>query len=119
MTESNGCCAQTERCRKYRYDLVSLEAMDRYAMAMGEGAKKYGEREHLENPQPEEYWLSHAVRHIYLHLAGEISQDHLGHAMADIGIAIQTGLRKEPGAPNKQFIQHWPPLGPKKSEYNG
>ena len=85
--------SRSTRKNTHRYDLIHPDAMERLALAMAVGCTRHGETDHIENPMPEGYWLSHAIRHLYRHLAGDTSEDHLGHAMADINIAIATAAR--------------------------
>jgi len=51
----------------------------RVAQACAEGAEKYGDF-NWEKGIPVSLQLSHAIRHIYEYLAGDRSEDHLGHA---------------------------------------
>jgi len=70
-----------------RYDLLSPIALARYAAACAEGAQKYGDF-NCEKGMPAGEMLNHAVAHIYAYLAGDRSEDHLGHAMWNIASAI-------------------------------
>lgn len=63
----------------YRYDLVSPIGLRRVAEACAEGSVKYGAY-NCEMGFPIDDLLNHAIRHIYLYLSGDRSEDHLGHS---------------------------------------
>jgi len=56
---------------------------------MAEGAEKYGER-NWEKGMPVKFLLNHALAHIYEFLAGDRSEDHLGHAAANLLMACHS-----------------------------
>ena len=62
-----------------RYDLISPIGLASVAAACAEGAQKYSAF-NWERGMPATDMLNHAIRHIYLFLAGDRSEDHLGHA---------------------------------------
>lgn len=62
-----------------RYDLLSPIGLRRAAEAAHEGAEKYGEYQN-EMGLPVTVYLNHALAHIYQYLAGDRTEDHLGHA---------------------------------------
>ena len=78
---------------KARYDLIPACGMSRVAQAMGRGAERYGE----------ENWhgltvsncLNHAIRHIFMHIAGDKSEDHLGHAAANLLMACDLNIKED------------------------
>jgi len=72
-----------------RYDLVPLIGLKRVALTMAEGAEKYG-LNNWEKGFPVNDILNHALAHIFNHLAGDRSEDHLGHAAANLLMAIDT-----------------------------
>ena len=77
-----------------RFDLIPPTALLAVAKAMGEGGKKYGDW----NWQglPLENLLNHAMRHIvFLHMEGDRSEDHLGHAAAGLLMAKDCEVRDE------------------------
>ncbi len=49
-------------------------------MTYAEGAVKYGARNWLKGI-PASDLINHAIRHIYLWLGGDMSEDHLAHAV--------------------------------------
>lgn len=63
-----------------RYDLISPIGLRRLAEAYAEGAAKYGEYNWLKGI-PASDLSNHALRHIYLWLSGDKSEDHMGHAI--------------------------------------
>lgn len=70
-----------------RFDLLPAGALMQVAAAMGEGARKYGPDNYLKG-MPSEICLNHAVRHVYLHLAGDVDEEHLSHAAANLLMAM-------------------------------
>jgi hypothetical protein len=66
-----------------RLDLIPLEGLKRLGRTLKEGAEKYDDHNwrygfKWSNP------ANHALQHIYKFLAGDESEDHLGHAMANL-----------------------------------
>lgn len=72
-----------------RYDLISPIGLRAVAVACAEGAVKYGDF-NWERGMPAGDMLNHAVRHIYLFLAGDRTEDHLGHAAWNVMGAIHS-----------------------------
>ncbi len=68
-----------ETTGKGRYDLLSPPAMRRLAQVFEEGAKIYGDR-NWEKGMPMKDILNHLLIHIFAYMAGDESEDHLGHA---------------------------------------
>jgi hypothetical protein len=66
-----------------RYDLITPIGLRRLAETCAEGAKKYGDH-NWQKGIPASVMLNHAIRHIYLWLEGERSEDHLAHAAWNI-----------------------------------
>lgn len=62
-----------------RWDLITPIGLKRVAEAYHEGAVKYGDT-NWEKGFPVSGLLNHAIRHIFLYLSGDRSEDHLGHA---------------------------------------
>lgn len=62
-----------------RYDLISPIGLAAVARAAAEGSRKYSDY-NWERGMPVNDLLNHALRHIYEYLAGDRSDDHLGHA---------------------------------------
>lgn len=72
-----------------RYDLVSPIGLEAVARACREGADKYGDF-NWEKGMPAHDLLNHALRHIYKWLAGDRSEEHLGHAAWGVMGAIHS-----------------------------
>lgn len=72
-----------------RYDLISPIGLRAVAAACAEGAIRYGDY-NWERGMPANDMLNHAIRHIYLFLAGDRSEDHLGHAAWNVMGAIHS-----------------------------
>lgn len=68
----------------------------RIAEAMAHGAERYGEGNWLKG-MPVKFLLNHAIGHIFAHLSGDRSEDHLGHAAANLCMACHS-------------FEHWPEL---------
>lgn len=62
-----------------RYDLISPIGLQRLAETYCEGSKKYGDY-NWEKGMPISDLLNHAIRHQFLYLSGDRSEDHLAHA---------------------------------------
>lgn len=62
-----------------RFDLITPIGLRRLAEVYQIGAKKYGEY-NWEKGFPESSLINHALRHIYLYLQNDKSEDHLTHA---------------------------------------
>ncbi len=72
-----------------RYDLVTPIGLAAVAAACAEGARKYGDY-NWERGMPASDMINHALRHIYLFLGGDRSEDHLGHAAWNVMGAIHS-----------------------------
>lgn len=66
-----------------RFDLVTPIGLRRLAETCAHGAKIYGDR-NWERGIPASQMLNHAIRHVYLWLQGDASEDHLAHAAWNI-----------------------------------
>ncbi len=66
-----------------RYDLISPIGLRRLAETYAYGARKYGDDNWLKGI-PASDLFNHAVRHLYLWLAGDRSEDHLAHSVWNI-----------------------------------
>ena len=66
-----------------RWDLITPIGLRRLAETCAEGARKYGEHNWLKGI-PASVMLNHAIRHLFLYLAGDTSEDHLAHAAWNI-----------------------------------
>lgn len=62
-----------------RYDLITPIGLARLAGTYAEGARKYSDNNWLRG-MPITDLLNHAIRHQYLYLSGDRSEDHLAHA---------------------------------------
>jgi len=62
-----------------RYDLITPIGLRRLAETYAEGSRKYGDY-NWQKGMPASVLLNHAIRHIYLYLEGDQSEDHLAHA---------------------------------------
>jgi len=65
--------------QKTRYELITPVGMRRVAEAAHVGAEKYGAF-NVEKGLPISVFINHALAHCYAYLAGDRSEDHLGHA---------------------------------------
>lgn len=69
------------------YTVVCPTALKRLAITMAEGAEKYGKHNWTKGI-PNSNSLNHALDHLNQYLLGDRSEDHLGHAMANIQFII-------------------------------
>jgi hypothetical protein len=74
---------------KGRYDLITPLGLARLAKHYENGSKKYGDR-NWELGQPICRYLDSALRHIYRHLEGDRSEDHLSAGAWNLLAAIHT-----------------------------
>jgi len=72
-----------------RYDLITPVGLAAVARACAEGAQKYGDF-NWEKGMPANDMLNHAIRHLYMFLGGDRSEDHLGHAAWNVMAAIHS-----------------------------
>lgn len=73
-----------------RYDLFPPLALEAVSVVLSQGAEKYG----VGNWKgiPADSHLNHAVRHVYRHLSGDRSEDHLEHAACRLLMALERKL---------------------------
>lgn len=86
-THSTGAVRSTD-ANDVRYDLISPQGLRRLAMTYDEGSKKYGSHNYKQG-FPISGLMNHAIRHCYLFLDGDISEDHLAHAAWNLFTAIE------------------------------
>lgn len=67
-----------------RYDLLPVEAIRRWAETMGEGSLKYTDR-NWEKGQPASVLINHLLAHVFQYVSGDQTEDHLGHAIFNLG----------------------------------
>lgn len=72
-----------------RYDLISPIGLRRLAEAYAEGATKYGDHNY-ERGMPIGDLLNHAIRHLFLYLRGDRSEDHLAHGCWGVVTAMHS-----------------------------
>lgn len=70
--------------RPVRYDLISPVLIRRLAETYAEGAKKYGDN-NWQKGVPVSDLLNRAIAHLFAYLDGDTSEDHLAHAMWNVG----------------------------------
>lgn len=74
---------------KLRVDLISPLAEKRLAERLGDGAKKYGDR-NWERGIPVSRTLASALRHLAAYRRGERDEDHLSAAYCNLMFALHT-----------------------------
>lgn len=77
-------CANTAAGATARYDLLPPTPLRRWAEAFGEGAAKYGEDNWLKGFDARNL-MNHLEAHIQMYKSGDHSEDHLAHAMWNLG----------------------------------
>lgn len=75
-----------------RYDLIPLRGLRRVAQTMCEGGKHYGEY-NWEKGMPIPMFLNHCIEHLVQYMSGDSSEDHLGHAAANLHMAMDSEER--------------------------
>lgn len=78
-----------------RYDLMfdNLELLRRLALTYGEGSLKYSPR-NWQKGFPESVLVNHAMAHIVQYLDGDTSEDHLAHAVWNLGTIMHQQKHK-------------------------
>jgi hypothetical protein len=61
---------------------------------MATGAERYGEKNWM--GLPPESMVNHAIRHLYLYLSGDKSEDHAVHAACNCLMLIGLGEKHDP-----------------------
>lgn len=81
-----------------RYDLLPPEAMRRLAKVLAYGARKYSDNNW--HGIPLQSHLNHLIRHAIEFLAGDKSEDHLGHVLCRAAMAVWAQENLENEKPN-------------------
>lgn len=71
-----------------RPELIPPRALLAWSRTCEEGAAKYGDR-NWEKGIPMSNLLGHALTHLIMFQIGDTSEDHLGHAMWNVGAMIE------------------------------
>lgn len=90
-----------------RYALISPVGLRRLARTYAEGEKKYGTY-NWEKGLSIQSVLDHAIRHIYLYLDGDRSEDHLAHAAWNLFAAMHSEERWPELNTDLRPLQHDP-----------
>ena len=79
-----------------RFDLLDGRAMFRLARVMGYGATRYEPNNWRGIPVYDH--INHALVHIFAYLAGDTQDDHLGHALCRLhmAVAVEEAKQKPP-----------------------
>lgn len=88
---------------KGRFDLLPLEGIQEWAIAMEEGTKSYPDR-NWERGIPVGRCLSSALRHIHQYMNGETNEHHLRAALWNIGAAVTIEKRALAGKLPKTLL---------------
>ncbi len=72
-----------------RYDLITPIGLAALARTYAEGSRKYSDF-NWERGMPVHDLLNHAIRHIFVYLSGDRSDDHLPHAAWNLLAAIHS-----------------------------
>lgn len=78
---------------KHAYTLVPLNSLAEVAQVLHTGASKYG----IDNWKliPTDDHLNHALHHIFLHLAGNTTENHLAHATTRMMMAHEMNITQQ------------------------
>jgi hypothetical protein len=91
---------------KERYDLIPAVALEALAAAMGKGAVEYGDRNYLNGLPGHKSPLNHIGMHYQALLAGDESEDHLGHIMANCAMELHLREVEERMHYENAFLKH-------------
>jgi hypothetical protein len=70
-----------------RFDLIPPVAMFELAKIMEYGARRYAPNNWRKIPIDDH--VNHALSHLFAYLAGDRQDDHLGHALARMAMAVE------------------------------
>jgi len=87
-----------------RWDLIPVLGLVRLARTCAEGAARYGVGNWLRGI-PVSDLVNHAIRHLYLYLAGDKTEDHLAHAAWNILAACHMEMAQPD---MKDIVGQWP-----------
>lgn len=73
---------------QYRFDLIPQRMLERVAKVMKTGADRYGAH-NWEKGFPWSSLVNHLLRHAYLYLVGDRTEDHLAHMVCNLGFLIE------------------------------
>lgn len=91
-----------------RYDLISPHILTALAATYAEGSRKYGDTNWLRGI-PSQDLLNHALRHLVLWQQGDDAEDHLAHAIWNLGSIIHF-QKTRPELVVRQYAlppEHW------------
>jgi hypothetical protein len=94
----------------YRPDLLPEIALERLAMLLGRGAKKYGDR-NWELGIPVDVFAASALRHMMQWLLGDTTEDHAAAVLFNIAAAMTTEARVQAGELPSSLIGYYGVLG--------
>lgn len=69
------------------FTLIPPEALSQVARVLHDGAKKY-DKDNWKLIHANDH-INHALNHIYLHLSGNMQEDHLAHAATRMLMALE------------------------------
>lgn len=81
----------SQSASKYRADLLPAMAVLNIAAILDAGARKYGVDNWRKIDRADH--INHAMVHLLAHIAGDTSDDHLGHAACRVLFAMETGTK--------------------------
>lgn len=88
----------------YRFDLFDAKAMFEVAKVLKEGFDKYGSDENWRAIPVNEH-LNHLLAHVYAYQAGDISDEHLSHAMCRAMFALAVDIQGGPRQTEKTWTK--------------
>ena len=88
----------------YRCDLLPPLATLRVAKVLDGGSEKYGDWNWF--PIPFKEHLNHVMVHIFAFLAGDQSDDHMGHAACRMMMALENYLVDQASGKNLEITPH-------------
>jgi len=96
----------------YAFELLPPYAMFKAAEVARHGADKYGEKFGDRNyiKIDSKSHLNHALQHIYAYLSGDVSDDHLAHALVRLMFAVDMDHRETMDHDYKRVVDKWSEL---------
>lgn len=86
--DANTSAVRSTDADMYRFDLIPQRMLERVAKVMAVGAARYGAH-NWEKGFPWSSVVNHLLRHAYLYLIGDKTEDHLAHMVCNLGFLIE------------------------------
>lgn len=88
---------------KPRYELLPQSALKRWALLMGRGAEKYGDRD-WERGMPVSIFYASAFRHLQQWAEGDLVEDHLAGVLFNVAAIMEMEARVQSGTLEARYL---------------